>query len=970
MSSVLNSTAKKIRICARSKRWWNADIKERRKAVGREKRRRQNSEETARPKAELQKSIRRSKSQMRSDYLQNLQGAEVWRAAQYTNPRAGRTVEALTDREGRQANTAAEKEEMLRRESFPPNDNDQYYERPPAGSAHTRVTEQAVERSLLSQSVKKAPGPDKLSFGAKRVLWKWDIERIVRLMKAGIRTGRHPAVWKCASSVVIRKLGKEDYTTLKAYRSISLLSCMGKVVEKVVAELLSEEAERRGLLSDGQLGSRKGRSAIDAAAIMVDRAHAAWTNGHITGVLLMDIKAAFPSVAKGRLVNLMKVRQMDGDLIRWMESFLSERTLEMIIEGNAMERHPVGAGVLQGSPVSPILFAIYTSGLIKWVEENVSEAEGLYLVDDLGWVATGNDVNQVVTILQRCAAVSMEWAIGRGLQFDTARTEAALFTRRRGHKRHLRPELTAKIKVGEVFIWFNRQATRWLGIWMVAHLTLNEHHNRCMKRARAAEASLRTLTKTYGVVPESVRAVKVACVQGVALYGSELWWDPSEAGRRDDLQVLLNRQARSILGALPTTPQGALMRDSGLTPAPVILESRQQRFAARLANACGNMWRKLHQDPSSGTPVCRAVNKEHEHGRTTEGMNWPAPGEESVVRTIILDDATAANRATQRWASVKEAKVGAGVWMWWTDGLRSDAGQVGAAAVCKHRDEWRSRRSYLGTGRMEAFDAELWAIRHALDVAIEKRETLQKHGVEKVAVFSDSQAPFRRTAHLEPGPGQRLASQINRRPRSVRAHRIATEINWVPGHSGIPGNDEADRQGNLAPDATGSTMLERAYTSASNSARRISVGRSAAKAQWEADKCSKHFSYRLKGKAGTKRPIPMTRVKLLAARFYRLKSRHAPTGVYLKRFGHRDDDTCWWCAGTVTQTQTREHLFRHCSRWRNQQKALWKAVGKATGWKAGRCRHVQVSELFSVEECDQAVMDFLAATEVGNFPPN
>jgi hypothetical protein len=32
-------------------------------------------------------------------------------------------------------------------------------------------------------------------------------------------------------------------------------------------------------------------------------------------VLLMDIKAAFPSVAKGRLVNLMKVRQMDGDLI-------------------------------------------------------------------------------------------------------------------------------------------------------------------------------------------------------------------------------------------------------------------------------------------------------------------------------------------------------------------------------------------------------------------------------------------------------------------------------------------------------------------------------------------------------------------------------------------------------------------------------------------------------------------------------
>jgi len=82
---------------------------------------------------------------------------------------------------------------------------------------------------------------------------------------------------------------------------------------------------------------------------------------------------------------------------------------------------------------------------------------------------------------------------------------------------------------------------------------------------------------------------------------------------------------------------------------------------------------------------------------------------------------------------------------------------------------------------------------------------------------------------------------------------------------------------------------------------------------------------------------------------------------------HREDDKCWWCEGTAAQT--REHVFRHCSRWRDQQKMLWKAVGKVTGWKAGRCRHVQISELFTMEECDQAVIDFLAATDVGKFPP-
>ena len=124
--------------------------------------------------------------------------------------------------------------------------------------------------------MKEEPGPDKLSFRVIRLLWKWDKERIVGITMAASITGRHPSVWKRAIGVVICKRGKDEYTQPKAYHSISLLSCMGQVVEKVVAELLSGEADRRGLMSDGEFGSRRGRSAIDAAAIMIDRAHAAW----------------------------------------------------------------------------------------------------------------------------------------------------------------------------------------------------------------------------------------------------------------------------------------------------------------------------------------------------------------------------------------------------------------------------------------------------------------------------------------------------------------------------------------------------------------------------------------------------------------------------------------------------------------------------------------------------------------------
>jgi hypothetical protein len=48
---------------------------------------------------------------------------------------------------------------------------------------------------------------------------------------------------------------------------------------------------------------------------------------------------------------------------------------------------------------------------------------------------------------------------------------------------------------------------------------------------------------------------------------------------------------------------------------------------------------------------------------------------------------------------------------------------------------------------------------------------------------------------------------------------------------------------------------------------------------------------------------------------------------------------------------------------------LWIAEGKATGWEADRCPHVQVAELFSMEKFYHAEMDFLATTVVWKLPP-
>ena len=167
-------------------------------------------------------------------------------------------------------------------------------------------------------------------------------------------------------------------------------------------------------------------------------------------------------------------------------------------------------------------------------------------------------------------------------------------------------------------------------------------------------------------------------------------------------------------------------------------------------------------------------------------------------------------------------------------------------------------------------------------------DTLQTRGVTKVPVFIDSQADIRRKEHLELRPGQPLARWINLSVRTLQEAGIETENHWPPVNTGIPGNEKADRKANLAREGRRSdTTRELGYrTSAANRKRRISETKTAAKAQCEADRCSKHHGYRLKGKPGRKRTIPLNGAKSLTARFYRLKSGQAPVATYLKLLGH------------------------------------------------------------------------------------
>ena len=392
---------------------------------------------------------------------------------------------------------------------------------PAANGAAPRAFEK-VDSSLVGALLGKAsntsaPGGDRISAGIVKVFWQWDQERFTQLVRSCIRLGHHPKLWKTAKGVVIPKPGKPDYSKVRAYRVISLLDVVSKLVERTAAHLIADHLERKRGLHDGQFGCRKRRSCVDAVAVLMNRTQLAWKEKRVAGGLFMDVKSAFNNVSRAHLGGRMEALGVEPDLIRWTGSFMSDRQVKLILDGKAGDARPVDTGIPQGSPAAPILFVTYLSGIFDEVEAAVPGVHGLSFVDDISWWAEGKDDKEVAAKLSEAATAAAGWAARNGVAFDQGKTEAAIFHKKRAASK-------ATVEVGGSKVPFNKEATRWLGVWLDSQLTLKEHHAVRMKRGRKAMTRLHRLTGQMGLSPTNCRKVMTACVQSAAMFGAELWW--------------------------------------------------------------------------------------------------------------------------------------------------------------------------------------------------------------------------------------------------------------------------------------------------------------------------------------------------------------------------------------------------------------------------------------------------------------
>ena len=188
-----------------------------------------------------------------------------------------------------------------------------------------------------------------------------------------LRGGYIPDRWRDMRVVLIPKPGR-DLMQTKNWRPLNLISCIGKLGEKVVADRIQEEG--RSILPHQQYGSVRGRSAVDVLYKSVVKARQCLESRGLVGWAFWDIKGGFQNVRSTEVLSRIGGCDPLRCWLPWLEQFMSPREFEVTWDGSGQGRGVATMGVPQGSPLSPVLFLVFMAPILEEMERQVKEEVG------------------------------------------------------------------------------------------------------------------------------------------------------------------------------------------------------------------------------------------------------------------------------------------------------------------------------------------------------------------------------------------------------------------------------------------------------------------------------------------------------------------------------------------------------------------------------------------------------------------
>ncbi|CEJ91365.1 hypothetical protein VHEMI07083 [[Torrubiella] hemipterigena] len=305
---------------------------------------------------------------------------------------------------------------------------------------------------------------DNITTKMLRVAWPSIGDAVTLLYNGCFQLGYHPTVFKSAEVVMIPKPNKRDLSNPSAWRPISLLPCLSKGLERVLARRIAYMAVIHDIIPPELAGALPRRSAVDIVSSLVFDIESKVFKNHLVATLVtMDVKGTFDAVLRNRLTQRLHRQGWPLNLIRWVHSFMSRRMALARFGKSQSDSIELACGLPQGSPISPILYLLYIVDIYS-----LDGADKRYeYTDNTAMLFISASLQETSRRAEQAIQRMVEWSKSTAVTFDPAKTEIMHFTRKQALEA---PIIRHENKVNKA-----APSMRWLGVYLDSKLKFNAY---------------------------------------------------------------------------------------------------------------------------------------------------------------------------------------------------------------------------------------------------------------------------------------------------------------------------------------------------------------------------------------------------------------------------------------------------------------------------------------------------------------